>query len=553
MTRAVIYLNPEAFDTRGPTLMGRHAAGESFLRGYLRHSRSERFHFWNVAGRPRDQLDQLVTRIWQVDRPVTWIDQLDRSGLGEVGVVHYPTPNLAREAWLRRACAHPKAYGVSGITHTTAEHALMDAIGDLVSGPIEAWDRLICTSSAVRSATEWQINAVRDDLERRLGARHLPEPQLVTIPLGLNADDFAPDPEARARIRRAHDIPDEAVVVLYVGRFSAKNKMNPVPMALALEQAAAAADRPVVWLNAGWGEDFHAQVSALCPGVRYITLDGRSPEVRFPVWSAGDIFLSLTDNVQETFGLTPLEAMAAGLPTVVSDWNGYKDTVRHGIDGFRIPTWAPPPGYGYDLAVRYASMALAYHDYVGGASQLIAVDVGEAARALGDLIQNPDLRRRMGDAARQRAREVFDWSAIIPQYEDLWDEMNAVREAAGPDARVMRERQPNPRRPDPFTLFGNYPTEALRGDGRVAAVAGAEARLKQILGTPTATFGGNFLPTVPELEKMVARLAEAGELTVDGLAAGFPEGRRTRIRRAVLFLAKYHLAVILPTAASAAS
>ena len=30
--------------------------------------------------------------------------------------------------------------------------------------------------------------------------------------------------------------------------------------------------------------------------------------------------------------------MAAGVPLVVSDWNGYRDLVRNGIDGFRVPT-----------------------------------------------------------------------------------------------------------------------------------------------------------------------------------------------------------------------
>ena len=52
---------------------------------------------------------------------------------------------------------------------------------------------------------------------------------------------------------------------------------------------------------------------------------------------------SLSDNMQETFGLTPIEAMAAGLPSVVSDWDGYRDTVQHREHGFRIPTLAPPP------------------------------------------------------------------------------------------------------------------------------------------------------------------------------------------------------------------
>ena len=51
--------------------------------------------------------------------------------------------------------------------------------------------------------------------------------------------------------------------------------------------------------------------------------------------------MSLVDNPQETFGLAVAEAMAAGVPLVVSDWNGYRDLVRDGIDGFRVPTsWA---------------------------------------------------------------------------------------------------------------------------------------------------------------------------------------------------------------------
>ena len=43
---AALHYTVEAFDTSGPKLMGRHAAGEGFLRGYARHYRTGR----NVAG-----------------------------------------------------------------------------------------------------------------------------------------------------------------------------------------------------------------------------------------------------------------------------------------------------------------------------------------------------------------------------------------------------------------------------------------------------------------------------------------------------------------------
>ena len=43
--------------------------------------------------------------------------------------------------------------------------------------------------------------------------------------------------------------------------------------------------------------------------------------------------------MQETFGLTPIEAMACGVPQVVADWDGYRETVVEGETGFRVPTY----------------------------------------------------------------------------------------------------------------------------------------------------------------------------------------------------------------------
>ena len=42
-TRAAIYFQTEAYSTSGKKLMGRNAAGESFLEGYLKHSRTDAF------------------------------------------------------------------------------------------------------------------------------------------------------------------------------------------------------------------------------------------------------------------------------------------------------------------------------------------------------------------------------------------------------------------------------------------------------------------------------------------------------------------------------
>jgi hypothetical protein len=47
---AAIYYHPEAYTTDGPKLMGRNAAGESFLRGFISHSKNQ--EFWIQVEKP---------------------------------------------------------------------------------------------------------------------------------------------------------------------------------------------------------------------------------------------------------------------------------------------------------------------------------------------------------------------------------------------------------------------------------------------------------------------------------------------------------------------
>jgi glycosyltransferase involved in cell wall biosynthesis len=553
MSNAALYLNPEAYDTTLPALMGRQSAGEGFLRGYVKYAKTEDFAFWNVAQKSVEDRDAFIGRIVQTDKPINWIARNDRGALGRAGVVHMPSPSLAREAWSRHSVKCQRTYGISSITHTTATSGVMDMLADMLTAPIEPWDSLICTSTAVRASVEIELDAVRHDLQDRLGATRVPQPNLVTIPLGVNVDDFETSDEQRASWRETLDLPEDAIVVLYVGRFNPHAKMNPIPMAMAMERAAQMSGKTLAWVHAGWSgseaqeKAYHEQIQRFCPSVIYKVVDGRKPETRFSIWSVGDIFLSLSDNIQETFGLTPVEAMAAGIPCVVSDWDGYRDTVRHGIDGFRIATYAPRAGAGNDLAYHHANGWLSYDGYVGAASQLTAVDVGDSAQALVDLINSPDLRRRMGDAAQKRARDVFDWRVIVPQYEALWIEMNARRRAAAPLPPARRDLASNPRRLDPFYLFGGYATEWLTGATVVTLTPGQSwASVQDLLKVQMATYGGAVLPKISELEMLVEKLSKSRQISAADLVADLPAARKPFAERGLLWLAKYQVITILP-------
>lgn len=540
MVSAAIYLHPNGFDTTTDRLLGRHSAGESFLRGLIRHGSSPTLNFWNVTGQDQARISALVDRIEPPTRPVRWIGQTKRGDLADPGVMHLPTPSMPEEAW-RRLPHGVRRYAISGITHTTASANVMGILPNFLIAPLEDHDALICTSSAVRAAVDTQIALMRDYMRHEYGPRRRAEPQRVTIPLGVNCDDFSTTPDHRQAWREKLDIPPDAVVALYVGRFNTKAKMNPALMAMALERAAVSLGQTLYWVNSGWAETpsqlriYHEETRKLCPSVEYREVDGRAPDARFSIWSVADLFISFSDNIQESFGLTPVEAMAAGLPSVVSDWDGYRDTVRDGEDGFRVATLGPRPGLGGDMAHWYENGWLSYDNYIGAAGQYTAVDLAAAERAIVALASNPDLRLRMGAEAKAQARRVFDWSAIIPQYEALWADQNARRLAS-----VSAPLATNPYAPDPFSLFASYPTRHLRHEDIVSLAAEMDLpRAQALLAGPLTSYSSFNRPQPAEVQAVIDHLAEAGPATVAELRGLVTPARRSFMERGLIWLARY--------------
>jgi hypothetical protein len=95
---------------------------------------------------------------------------------------------------------------------------------------------------------------------------------------------------------------------------------------------------------------------------------------------------------------------------------------------------------------------------------------------LTELVTNPELRRRQGEAGRARARELFDWSVIYPQYQALWTELNALRLRARDDPRqaawLATAPKAAPSRLDAFTAFAHYPSGWITPETRVRRTPG---------------------------------------------------------------------------------
>ncbi len=467
---AALFYAPDGYDLSTPKLMGRQAAGHSFLRAVV-DGRGER-PVWGCAPR-LDVRPAFEAQVAAIDpsAEARWCPAHRLELLERIGTLSVPGPDLGAHAGLRLRRG-PAAFSICGVTHTTASHRAQDALSSLARSALMQWDAIICTSAAVAETVRIHRAAEDEYLAWRFGAPvAAPLPQLPVIPLGIHCGDFAATAEDRAAARAALGVAEDEVLALYTGRLSFHAKAHPDPMYRGLEEAARRTGAKVALLQCGWFANdgqrraFEETAATAAPGVRALFSDGRDPAARRHAWAAADLFVSLADNIQETFGLTPLEAMAAGLPVVVTDWNGYRDTVRDGIDGVRVPTLMAPAESGSALAGAYESGVASYDRYCGLSAQLVAPDDRALGDALAALVGDPALRRRMGDAGRARARGTFDWRVVYPRYQELWRELAAIRAAA--IARPAPATAPG--RLDPLLAFAHYPTHLIGAATVVAA------------------------------------------------------------------------------------
>jgi phosphatidylinositol alpha-mannosyltransferase len=208
-------------------------------------------------------------------------------------------------------------------------------------------------------------------------------PEIRIVPNGCDVDAFA-------HAEPAGDLPNGRRV-LWVGRLDPQKGFAVALRAFEL----LVRDRPgLSFVVVGDGGD-RGEIGHLSAGVRdRVVMFGAVPHEDLPTRVAGaDVFVSPALG-QESFGLVLVEAMAAGVPVVASDIAGYREVVRHGVDGVLVP-----PG-----------------------------DAEALADAAGRVLDDPTLSARLRVAGRARAEE-FSWRTVVPQLEAAY--VDARRGAAG--------------------------------------------------------------------------------------------------------------------------
>jgi glycosyltransferase involved in cell wall biosynthesis len=230
-------------------------------------------------------------------------------------------------------------------------------------------DRLVANSQSVA------------DFYRQRGVRA----PITVIPNGIE-----PPPEpalTRHDLVKSLNLPDNALLVCYVGRLARQKRVDDLLWGAQLLRQA---EPRAYLLIAGDGPERvrleqHARDVEVAEQVRWLGHrdDAASVLARSDVFWLGSSFEGMSNSL--------LEAMSSGRPVVATDIPPNRELIRHGVDGF-----------------------------------LASIGDGAAfAQYTVKLFSEPELARRMGEAARDRVRRDFSVQSMIDRHVCLYRQLMA--------------------------------------------------------------------------------------------------------------------------------
>jgi glycosyltransferase involved in cell wall biosynthesis len=289
------------------------------------------------------------------------------------GVIQHVTASIAGR-WLGK----PTILKVAMSESDLAFHRQGRIRGRVNRALVSRFDRFIATTPAI----------VDEFAERGIDAS-----RVHLLPNGVDTDVFAPlPPEGRAALRRSLGLPDGPLVT-YVGIINSRKNIDGI---LRIWRAVCAkqpsAHLALVGPKPADTDPFFAELLTFVNGANLagrVTFTGfKEPVV--PYLQAAETFLF--PSRREGMANSVLEAMACGVPALVSSTAGVASAVRHGENG-------------------------------------CAFDVDDEpafADALVDVLGNERLREQLGAEARRTVLTSFSLAGTAAAYRDLYAELSGA-------------------------------------------------------------------------------------------------------------------------------
>ncbi|MEM3433081.1 MAG: glycosyltransferase family 4 protein [Candidatus Methanomethyliaceae archaeon] len=352
-------------------------------------------------------------KVWAVSPPGEYSTHFQECGIGFVPIALDRKTFNPLKAWgtvrqlarilqdlqpdvLHTSTLRPNAYGAMAgwLARVPVIVGTVEGLGTLYTNHdpktrMARWGVEQVTRLALRAA-DAVIFLNPDDREYYVSHRLCrPEQARLIVSVGVDVHAFSPDRFSladREAMRRRWGLPSDVVVVTMVARLIAPKgvreflqvaeHLNGKARFVLIGEPDPGNPDSLTWEDI---QDYIRRGVVLAPGWQKDVAS----------WLAiTDIFV-LPSYYREGTPVTVLEAMAMGLPVVATDVPGCRETVVQGETGFLVP----PRG------------------------------VDGLAMAIQQLIEDSELRRRMGQAGRVRAVKCFAVERVVEQYLELYAEL----------------------------------------------------------------------------------------------------------------------------------
>lgn len=246
-------------------------------------------------------------------------------------------------------------------------HAFADAVHGLFRGVFDDAIHKVGQHIAVSPSAEEIIH------------RYYPDTSVAIIPNGIDAEQFSQDVQP-------WEGKSDTLEILFVGRMDPRKGAKFLFAALPFLEAKLA-DYRIVVVGTGWMKKYYDAQIPLTLRHRVVFKGYASPADLPRYYRTADIYCSpATGN--ESFGIVLLEAMACGTPVVASDIDGYRWVIEPGKEGLLVPPRSPR----------------------------------HLAEAIVKLANDPERRRIMGEAGRQKAL-TYSWPHVIDQLLPIYERL----------------------------------------------------------------------------------------------------------------------------------
>lgn len=222
-------------------------------------------------------------------------------------------------------------------------------------------------------ATEVIVNSnyMKNEIQRLFG---LPFDKINVIPNGINLSNFT-GIERDYDFRRQYAMDNEKII-LYVGRLVYEKGVQHLIAAMPKILSNYNDAKLIIAGRGGMMDELRAEASNLGLNDKiYFTGYLNSKQVQ-KMYKCADV--AVFPSTYEPFGIVALEAMLAGVPTVVSDVGGLDEIVTHGVDGMK--------------------------SYVGNANSI--------ADSVTALLYDHQLATNVSKKAKQKVKDQFNWEKI---------------------------------------------------------------------------------------------------------------------------------------------